>query len=255
MYRPLHTIIKPLIDSKATGVLNIVHYSNERGRIYFSSGNIVRISIDELKGNEAAEKIFSWVSFFAKFTDKSLKITATPEDIKNTEKIINYLAKLKKIIEKIKINVQGCETVFQLNKAEMNNGKKLNQEEQSIAFAMNGTKTVIEILVKSRLSEFQVLSTISNLAENKIIGAVRSHGYLSGKESKRFFSILMEILSDITGPVASVIVDEVFDSMGITRENLCRSDMGPFLNFIRNKLDPDEQDALNPRDIVFKTFQ
>jgi hypothetical protein len=223
--------------------------------IYFSSGAIVRIRTNEFQGTKAAEKIFSWVSFLAQFKEKKLKITATPKSVQQTEKIMAYLARIDKKVVKILNTVEGCETVFKLTQSGIDHGENFTLEEQSIAFAMDGLKTVIEILVKSEVSELEVLLIISRFVKNGLAEVVKFHEPISSDENSRFFAILIETLSDITGPVAEVLVDEVCDAMGMTREDLCKSDIGPLFNFIRKKLDKDEQDALNAHDIVNQAFQ
>ena len=255
MYRSLHSVLKSVINSKSTGVLTIVHYSNERGMIHFSSGSIVRIRTSEFQGTKAAEKIFSWVSFLAQFKEKRLKVTATSKSVKQTEKIMAYLARMDRKVEKIINTIEGCETVFGLTQSGIDYKKNFTSQEQSIAFAMDGVKTVIEILIKSEVSELELLLIISQFVDKGFIEVVKFHESVSADESNRFFTILIEVLSDITGPVGEILVDEVCDAMGMAREDLCVSDTGPLLNFIREKLDEDEQDALNARDIVEQTFQ
>ena len=255
MYRSLHSVLKPVINSKSTGVLNIVHYSNERGMIHFSSGSIVRIRTNEFQGTQAAEKIFSWVSFLAQFKEKKLKTTATPKSVQQTEKIMAYLARMDKKVAKIINTIEGCETVFRLSKSGIDYGENFTPEQQSIASAMDGVKTVIEILIKSEVSELELLLNIANFADKGLAEVVKFHESISSDESNRFFTILIDVLSEITGPVGEILVDEVCDAMGMAREDLCVSDTGPLLNFIRERLDADEQEALNARDIVEQTFQ
>ncbi len=255
MYRSLYSVLKPLVDSGSTGVLEILHYSNDRGMIYIASGAIIRIKTSDLKGAEAAETIFSWLSFFDQFKEKKLKNKATPKSIQQTKKIMAYLARNDKKIERIIDKTEGCETVFRPTRDNIDSEKDLTPEEQDLARAIDGVKTVIEILIKSELSELEVLLIISSFANKGIIEMTTPHVPISTVENNRFFTILHEVLSDITGPVAEVLVDEVCNAMGMARKNLCKSDIGPMLNFIRKRLDDDERDAFDARGIVAQAFQ
>ena len=147
MYRSMHSVLKSVINSQSTGVLNIVHYSNDRGMIYLSSGAIVRIKTNQLQGTQAAERIFSWVSFLAQFKEKKLKITANSKSVEQTKKIMAYLAKLDKRVVKIINTIEGCETVFDLTQSGTDNENTFTSEEQSIASVIDGSKTIIEILI------------------------------------------------------------------------------------------------------------
>ncbi|MCD4743032.1 MAG: hypothetical protein K8R67_11215 [Desulfobacteraceae bacterium] len=255
MYRSLYSVLKSVIDSKSTGVLNIVHYSNDHGMIYLSSGAIVRIKTNQLQGTQAAERIFSWVSFLAQFKEKKLKVTANSKKVEQTKKIMAYLAKIDKRVVKIINTIEGCETVFDLTQSGTDNENNFTSEEQSIASVMDGSKTIIEILIKAKVPELKVLLILLSFLEKGFAEVVKFHDPTTNDESNRFFAVLIETLSGITGPVAELLVDEVCDAMGITQEDLCKSDIGPLLNFIREKLDKDEQDALNSQEIVDQAFQ
>ena len=255
MYRSLYSVLKPLVDSSSSGVLEILHYSNDRGMIYLASGAIVRIKTSESQGTEAAETIFSWLSFFDQFKEKRLKKKATPRSIQQTKKIMAYLARNDKKIKRIIDNTDGCEAVFRPTRDDIESDKGFTPEEHDVARAIDGVKTVIEILIKSELSELEVLLIISSFVSKGIIEIATPHAPISNVENNRFFNILHDVLSDITGPVAEVLVDEVCDAMGMARENLCKSDIGPMLDFIRKRLDDDERDAFDVRGIVAQTFQ
>jgi hypothetical protein len=254
MYRSLHSVFKSIISSKSTGVLNITHYSNDRGIIYFSSGAIVRVKTNEFQGTQAAETIFSWISFFTQFTEKKLKITANANSVTQTEKIMAYLARIDKKIKAIIDNVEGCETVLSLTQSANDVKSDFTPEEQSLSFAIDGVKTIIEILVKSELSELAMLTILSGFVDRDIAEVKRLHSPIPIDANENFFSILLDVLSEITGPVAEVLLDEVLDAMGMEREDLSNSDIGPMLDSIQKRLDSDEQEEFNARDIVAQAF-
>jgi len=254
MYRSLYSVLKSVISSKSTGVLEIVHYSDDRGMIYLSQGAIVRVKTSELSGTKAAEQIFSWLSFFAQFKEKPIKITGTPKSVEQTKKIMLYLANVDKKIRKIINDVEGCEAVIALTQTGRDAKDEFTPEDQGVALALDGVKTIIEILVHSELYELEVLLIISGFVDRKFAEIKSPHASVTSDESNRFFEIVVDMLSDITGPVGEIIVDEVCDAMGMARENLCKSDIGPLLNAARKRLDTDEQDALDVRDIVAQAF-
>ncbi len=256
MYRSLYSVIKPIINSKTSGTLDIVHYSNNPGRIYISSGAIVAIKTNEFQGTQAAREIFSWVSFLAQFKNKKLNIPpGTPNSARQTKKIMTHLSRINKKVVNIKKYISGCETVLRFDKAAMGETKYFTEDDLRVATAMDGSKTVLEILIDSELTELEMLMIISRFVEMDFTKVVKPHKLISIEKSDHFFKILSKTLSGITGPIAKVMVDEAYNVMGLTKNNLCRSDLGPLLNFIRKNLNKKEQKALNIQDIVNQAFQ
>ncbi len=255
MYRTLYPLFKPIVSSKATGVMNVIHYSNIPGRIYFSSGAVISVKTNERKGTEAAEEIFSWISFFAQFKEKKLKMAATSKHVELTKKVMAHLARIEGQILQIKKNIKGCEAVFGFNHSMFNGGDGYTQEEKDIVSHIDGIKSVLEIWINSALSELDVLLIISHFVDRGLAYLLRAHEPLSVDEKRRFFKILTETLSEITGPVAEIIVDEVCAAMGKAREDFCKSDLGPLFNYICTGLEKEEQEALNAKSIIEQAFQ
>lgn len=244
MYRSLYSVLDQLISAKSTGVLNIVHYSTRGGMIYFSSGTVVHVTTDSSQGIPAANKIFSWATFLAQFKKKPVSFIVTPKDINQTKKIMAHLGKIDKKIEKIRETIVGNEAILHFDQPAINDEKPLPTNDLSIASAMDGSKTIEQIFTGSKFSELQILIAISRFVDNGFAKVIRPHEPIPTVENDRRFAKLIEILSGIIGPVASVLVNEACDAMDMEQNSFCESDFKPLLLFIMEKLGEDEQHAI-----------
>lgn len=244
MYRSLYSVLDQLISAKSSGVLNIIRHSTSGAKISFSSGIIVQIVTDNLQGIPAANKIFSWLTYIAQFKEKQAIFPANSKSVTQTKKIMAHLAKIDGKIEKIRKTIVGNEAVLQLDQSAIESEKSFSTKELSFSSAMDGSKTVKKILNYSKFSELQTLIIMSRFVDNGFAKVVRPHEPLPASENDRRFAQLIEILSEIIGPVAGVLVDEACYAMGMVQDHFCESDFKLLLFFIMDQLEEDEQHAI-----------
>ncbi len=245
MYRSLLPVLNHHIKAGSSGILSIVHYSSDQGKIFLNSGKIVRLTTADLQGVEAARKIFSWLSYLVRFESSAVNISITPQASKHTEKIINHLAKVDAIIHKIRKNIVGCETVLLFDRSAIEGVASFTPEELQISLAINGSQTIEQVLIGSDLPELRVLMILSRFVEKGLAKIVSAHEPIPADEINRRITALTDVLLDITGPVAEILVDDVCGAMGIPRDHFCESDYRQLLSFIKDRLDEDERHPLD----------
>ncbi len=240
MYRSLYSALDKIIRSKSTGILNILHYSTSSGAIYFSRGVMVRIVTGDLEDIQAANKIFSWVSYLIKFEEQKVDIKANPKNAAQTEKVMAHLGKINKVVDRITKNLGGNEAIVEFHKLAANSDASFSDNDLKVSAVMDKPKRIRRILLNSKLSELTTLMVISRFLDNGFARLKRPHAPLPLSKIKHCFGKLTDILSEVMGPVAEVFVDEACLGMNLERNEFCESDFRLLLYSIMEKLDEDE---------------
>ena len=243
MYQSLLPIIKPLIFEGKSGVLEIEYKYDDTARLYVKEGIIEQVETKSLRGKKAASMCMQWVSFTAQFNEGEIgQYTLDPEI--DTMALLSFLEKSAKNIEVIKKNIPSNEAVYQVDAKKLNSAKNMNAKDLKMALLFDGQRSLTHIIPISGLSELAVLTRTCRL----ILAGVAREGVakeiLPAQERQEFLEKLDEILVDLVGPAASILIDDGFDEIGTTPDNLAKEDIGPLLSAIGENLDDTEKTTL-----------
>lgn len=245
MFRSLYTTVKPYLDRNETGSFTLTHYSSKTGSILLNKGNIVGITYLDQKGTEAARTVLNWLKFKIGFDSTPVEVPVTSRAVSNTARVVAYLEKADAAINKSVKSVSGCEAVLRFDQESIQGVQSFSRDELNISLSMDGVKTVGEIMMTSGLSDLQTLVILSRFVTNDFAKLVTPHTFIPESEIRSRIDELTGVLLDITGPVASLLVDEVCQEMGLSHACFCETDYRSLVRFVRDSLDPEEQPAFD----------
>ncbi len=131
--------------------------------------------------------------------------------------------------------------VFRLSSSRSPKEVKLLHLEWAVVTQLDGEKSVGEIAGILSLSKSEAKEIFSNLTNEGLLDLVnlsRSEHYLPAE----IFDNIEYELTLVMGPVASILLEDVLQEMGKTRDKFDRASLGIMIDFLTNHIsNPDKQ--------------
>lgn len=240
MYRSLYKLVTYRVEQKSTGVLRLLHAGGQDGEIEFTNGAVSGIAVGEQSGAEAANILFRWINIAVMFLEGA-SIDCPSKKRLNTQAILEQLQKVDTRVRMFKELIGGCDAIFQFTGQDIDGQQQFSPKDLSVSFLLNGKTSIKEAQQKSDLSELDMLVTICRLIKMGLVKKVHSHEPMADEKRIVFLDELNDILSDITGPVASVIINDAFEAIGATPEELAECDLPHLYSVVNFHLEEDER--------------
>jgi len=239
MFSSLYVTVKSLAAHETSGTLMVSHKYGENGELVFKDGRIVDCKIGELTGADAAGKLAKWISFNVKFSKGS--VNGNNGAGLDTQTFITHLGKIKTWVEKIQQVVPHNSARFKIR---LNGSKKqfrLKPSRLEIALALDGKKTITQLVSDFETSEFEVLNTIYYLNQLGMAEMVGAHETMEDAERESFLNSLKETLSRLVSLAAEFIIEDAFESIKSKKEFLTRHEIPDLIDAIAAQLDLNER--------------
>lgn len=244
MYRSLYQTIKSKVDAKESGVIKLLNTAGQTGAIFLENGLLTAIVQGEDSGADAADIIFRWVNVAVMFMEGESP-DAPQEKPPNTSAVMEQLKKIDERVAISKKLIGGCDTVFKFVGHKIAGAQKFTSKELGVSFLLDGTNSIKSVLQKSELNELDLFWTVCKLLKTGLLKEIKPHQPLAEDQRSAFIGQLENILSEITGPVASVIISDAFDAVDISPEELAECDISFLFSVVSFYLDDDEKEAFS----------
>lgn len=242
MYRSLYQILKSKVGARTSGVLRLLHADGKQGAVELNQGMISGVVQDELQGVEAAKRIVRWVNVAVTFREG--ETLDPPQGLRlNAEAALDQLKKVDARIPQFKEQIGGCDAVFQFIGQQIAGTHQFSPQELNLSFLLDGNAPIKEVQQKTDLSELDVLLTMCKFIKHQLVRIVRPHQPMDAARRTAFLEQLENTLSDITGPVASVLIHDAFEAIGAPAEELAECDVTHLYAVIISHLEDDEKEA------------
>lgn len=129
---------------------------------------------------------------------------------------------------------------FMLDPEESPKNHKLKSIEWAIITQVDGKKSSSEIAKTLSLTDEEVKIYFSRLIELKLIKVVENNEIIEYIDSSVIKSVEDELVV-LVGPVASIVIDDILLDMNKSRENLEKSQVGFFIELIKDEIDDEEK--------------
>jgi len=244
MYRSLYHIIQPKVEAKMSGVIKLLHASEQSGAIELEKGVLTAFVQGKHTGVDAAKIMFRWVNMAVMFTqDESLELPI--QNRLNTKATLDQLRKIDARVTMFKELIGGCDAVFRFTGQQIDGEQQFTSKELSVSFILDGKASIKEAQQKSDMSELDLLVTICRLIKTGLVKEVRPHQPMAAEKRLGFLEGLENVLSDITGPVASVLINDAFQAIGAPPDKLAECDIPHLYSVIAFHLEDDEKEAFS----------
>ncbi len=239
MYKPLYGTISRLIKEGETGTLSIQNAYGIVAKIMLDNGEIMALSVEGLTGNEAANKLFGWVSVSTSFTSGQPDIGPMHTGV-DTEKFLGILKTAGTRIETINKVIPDNNAVFKIVTNESGKEVKFNPEMLKVAAALNGKQTISEIVVELNMTELKILWYIQLLFSKDMAKMVATSKPLGDDERDYILKTLEERIGEFVGPAAGILIQDAFESTGTDPEFLTKTKLAELTTEVCQQIDEKE---------------
>lgn len=243
MYTSLYSFMKPLISGAETGIMTVVSEYGPEGKIYLKSGRMVGAETENLTGASAANDLAKWVSISTEFN------AGIEPDIKNRDTFdhmgfVKLLAGRDKIINAIRKVIPGNDARFMIL-VENWQEKTISMQQLMLITKLDGHYSVRQVIAESGMAELEVLNFIYCLYNKGLVKEVTSPKAMVKEDIDNFLDALRNKLLDLVGPAADVVIQKVFESLGIDPDFLARSQITKVFESVSEHLDEMEAEVFN----------
>ncbi len=210
-------ILKLLTAESKTGVLRLQR-GMEKGEIFLDKGNLVHAICKNGVGEEAVFSLLTWMEGDFDFTPDVISEEKSIE--RDTLSLLDDGVKRLEEWDQIKEIIPSQDLVFKLSALRAPDEITLRHNEWSVLSQIDGIKTVGEISEGLGISEYDTARIIYKLFLTGLI-EIAAEPKLRSKKTvdPGFFDFMEEKLTEIIGPVASVILEEEIKGMREERRN------------------------------------
>lgn len=244
MYNDLLSILKPLVYEGKSGILQVTHAYNDQAHFYLKEGMIEQIKTSKLQGEQAVRRVSGWVSIQSTFLeDEQGDYTPTTEI--GTAAILSFLEKSSKTIAVIQKKIPNNSVVLQINSDKLNSVDTLTTENLKIAVLFDGTRSIEQTLKISGKSELALLAHTCRLIMTGVAQVLEiQKESMTEEEHILFMHSFEEMLTQLIGLAAPILMDDAFAAIGCEPETLSKEEVPALLEEIRKSLDDDEREEL-----------
>jgi len=203
------------------------------------NGEIMALSVEGLTGNEAANKLFGWVSVSTSFTSMQPDIGPMHTGV-DTEKFLGILETADTRIEAINKVIPDSNAVFKIVTNESGKKVKFNPEMLKVAAALNGKQTISEIVVELNMTELKILWYIQLLFSKDMAKMVATSKPLGDDERDYILKTLEERIGEFVGPAAGILIQDAFESTGTDPEFLTKTQLAELTIEVCQQIDEKE---------------
>jgi len=234
----LFDILKPLFSGKKTG--KILVKGKESGELYLELGNITHAKANNAVGEYA---------FFSLMGLKVGKASFEPDEVPSertisisTEQLLLNWSYRKQEWDRIKEAIPSPNTVFRLSLQKSPENKNINADQWNVLALCNGTKSVTEIAGTLNWDEFKTSKAILQLVQLGLLVKAEGQKPLEKKlAGEPFFLKVENEFKKAVGPVASVIIDDKLNELGVTTASLSQDQAQPFVEALSEEIPRDAQ--------------
>jgi len=234
----LFDILKPLLMGKKTGKLSFK--GKENGEMYLEIGNIVHAKTPNSSGQNGFFTIMEW---------KMGRITLEPDEpppertipIPYDQLLLNWSSK-KMERERIREVVPSSSAIFCLSPLNDGENKTLSADQWNVSALLNGKRNISEIARVLNWDEFEVIETIYQLLQAKLIKQVGEQKPVEKKLiPKNFFSVAENELTKIMGAVSHFVIDDKLVEFGEKRDSFPQDKLLSFIEALGEEIPHDEK--------------
>lgn len=234
----LFDILKPLFSGKKTG--KIMVKGKESGELYLEVGNITHAKANNAVGEYA---------FFSLMGLKVGKASFEPDEVPSQRTISISMEQLllnwsyrKQEWDRIKETIPSPNTIFRLSLQKSPENKNINADQWNVLALCNGTKSVTEIAGTLSWDEFKTSKAILQLVQLGLLVKAEGQKPLEKKlAGEAFFLKVENEFKKAVGPVASIIIDDKLDELGVTATSLPQDQAQPFVEALGEEIPRDAQ--------------
>lgn len=236
MYRSLLNDIQPLIFNGESGELRISHAHGGHASIFLNEGLIQGIQAGQATGKEGALTCAKWVSFETRFIPGEPAHGGSIRPV-DTSNFLTLLEQVQQRAEKINTLIPGNEAIFQIDSSKLNQEAKFSTDDFRIALLIDGQRSIGQIVVQAGAAEYDTLASVYRLCAAGVAKLATARRPLEKSVQEAFLASLSEKLIGMVGPVANVLIENSFESLGAKPGLLSRQDLPQLVATLSESLD------------------
>ena len=236
--------LKPLVFEGKSGVMLVRHKYNDQAQLFIKEGIIEGIETTTLNGKQAALTCSRWVNISTSFKEGSPG-KFTPDQGINTNSFLSFLKKTANTIAVISKKIPDDTLILQMNPTKLSQTNKLNANDLKIALLLDGNRSIEDVLAIAGKPELPVLTHICRLILAGVTEEVVRKDVMVKHERTDFLDSLNDQLTELVGPVASILVEDAFEAIESQPDMLTKEEIPQLSTAISTHLDAADKSELH----------
>ncbi len=232
-------ILKLIHSGKMSGRLMMTN-SYGKGELFVKEGEIIHCLAGSSLGETALSTMLGWIEGRFKFEsgidapDISIKTPTERLLVDSTQKIQDW--------QNIKKVVTSIHNIFALAGGTAGGKVNLEAREWEILSQVNGSRTVGEIMEITGKDEYSVAKVLFQLHSAGLVKKLdKPLNPATATVEKKILETVEQKLTNIIGPMASIIIDEAVDELGVTLDAFPQNKIAAFIERISLDIKNEEQ--------------
>jgi hypothetical protein len=235
------SVVKLLLSDGRDGRL-ILQQENENGEIYIEGGQVVHAVCHAYIGEPAFRELVLWTSGKFAFDPDGRASQKSIE--KDVNQLITEGAQQLEVWKRVKSLIPSYKVPFRKTNREPEGGVKLKARDWEVLAALDdGESSVSDLAGKLNMRDTDVAVVVHTLIEAGVVEAgTAARPVHKEVVDEKFFKTVENELIQLIGPVASIIIDDVIESMGEARSTFPREKVPSLVEAIAGEIyDPAKQ--------------
>lgn len=236
----LINVLKLLVSSDSSGKLLLQQDGGlVEGSLYLESGNVIHAVCDMYLGEPAVYELLLWNSGKFEFDPEEQSPQKTIE--KTTGQILSEGTKRTEEWEKISDLIPSFRAKFVQTELEAKD-VRLKAKDWDILNAIGDGRSISEVSGATGIEEMEVANIFYQLTQSGVLRQTNAETVVEvDTVHEGFFKIMDGELVQLIGPVASIIIDDVIQEYGMTRETLPKNKVAGLVEAVSKEISDQEK--------------
>ncbi len=240
----LFSVLQPLVFNGESGVMAVVNNNTgDQANIYLKEGMVEGITVGTQGGLRAARECAGWVNTTIDFA-KGEKSPPSGSAGADTNQFLGLLEKVGKNLVLIRNEVPNDSAILKIDLDRLNSQDNLSAQDLKVALLFDGKRPLSEVLGKSGVPEVQALAGVFRLKNAGVAIILTSHTPMDASEREAFLKDLGEMLVELVGPAAEMLIEDAFDTMGSAPDVLAKQDIPKLMAHLAENMEEEEKQGL-----------
>ena len=238
--RRLFAIIKPLVETKKSGLITI--QGSNRAELHIEKGAFIHAETDVASGEEAILAIMGLEEGEVFFDSQTAAGKRTVTTV--TEQFMSDWGQKEEEWERIRKVVPSYDAVFSIVVESGGQERVIRERYWGVLALCNGIRSVSDVAAALERSLFDVCKAICEMVGAGLVEKARTAGVENARATETvdgsLFTALQTELTKVMGPIARVIINDTLTVFEETREAFPRDQVASFIRTVSDQI-ADEQ--------------
>jgi hypothetical protein len=228
----LANLLQYLSLNNATGSLQLRHVHGHMGEVFFHAGRVVHVVSGTQVDIMALSILLTWTE--GEFSFRS-GVAAPEKTIKLAVESLLLEASYQVDVNQLEQNRIDADTILLPRSLDKHNSVALSLRALHLLRHLDGKSSLVSVAEKLNVPLTEVLSTAEELLQQSLVDFSNTPTV-----SAKFMGELNQLVVDIMGPMAEIVIDDALYDLGLRADFLPEHSLSELLQEIRSQFKRDD---------------